>query len=258
MSLPARGFDFHCHVDLLPDPEATIEACERGRIFTLAVTTTPKAWTQNRRWTVGKCYVHAALGLHPELAGERHTEIDLLERLLTETTFLGEIGLDGSPQHRNSLQVQREVFIRILCAAQRLGRRGASIHSRRAARQVLVCLAEHTTPQRVLPILHWFSDSVSLARQAVEQGCYFSINHRMLSSRSGAALVRVLPADRVLTETDAPFTARADRESERRDVVTTVKKLAEVRGVPVDEMAATLAANAERVLAIAGVASTCS
>jgi TatD DNase family protein len=257
MNTPARGFDFHCHVDLLPDPVATIAARDLGRIFTLAVTTTPKAWVQNRRWTAGSRYVHAALGLHPELAGERHTEIDLLEQLLTETAFIGEIGLDGSPLHRNSWHVQKEVFTRTLSAAQRLGRRVASIHSRRAAREVLVCLAEHTTPQRVLPILHWFSDTVSLTRQAVEQGCYFSINHRMLSNRSGAAVVRGLPADRVLTETDAPFTDMADRESELRDVMTIVKQLAEVRSVPVDKMAAMLAANAERVLAFAGVASIC-
>jgi Tat protein secretion system quality control protein TatD with DNase activity len=70
-------------------------------------------------------------------------------------------------------------------------------------------------------------------------------------------VVRGLSADRVLTETDAPFTDGADRKSEPRDVVTTVKQLAEVRGVPVDEMAAILAANAVRVLAFAGVASTC-
>jgi TatD DNase family protein len=257
MSTPARGFDFHCHVDLLPDPVATIAACERDRIFTLAVTTTPKAWAQNRGWAAGSRYVHAALGLHPELAGERHAEIDLLERLLMETAFIGEIGLDGSPQHRNSWQVQREVFIRSLSAAQRLGGRVASIHSRRAAREVLVCLAEHTTPQRVLPILHWFSDAARLARQAAEQGCYFSINHRMLTSASGAIVVRGLPADKILTETDAPFTDRADRESGLRDVVTTVKQLAEVRDVSVDKMAAMLAANAARVLTFAGVASAC-
>ena len=190
MNIPARGFDFHCHVDLLPDPVATIATCERGRIFTLAMTTTPKAWAQNRRWTAGSHYVHAALGLHPELAGERHTEIDLLERLVPEAAFIGEIGLDGSPRCRNSWQVQSEVFIRTLSAAQQIGGRVASIHSRRAAREVLACIAEHTTPQRVLPILHWFSDAVTLARQAAKQGCYFSINHRMLSSRSGAALVQ--------------------------------------------------------------------
>ncbi len=251
MSTTARGFDFHCHVDLLPNPVATIAACDRDRVFTLAVTTTPKAWAQNHRWTEGSRYVHAALGLHPELAGERHTEIDLLERLMTETAFLGEIGLDGSPKNRNSLQIQREVFTSILRTAQRLGRRVASIHSRRAAREVLACLAEYTTPQRVLPVLHWFSDTMALARQAAEQGCYFSINHRMLNSRSGAALVRELPASRILTETDAPFANWTDRESEQLDVVRTAKEIAGVRSVPLEGMASILAANADRVLAFA-------
>jgi TatD DNase family protein len=106
----------------------------------------------------------------------------------------------------------------------------------------------------MLPILHWFSDAVTLALQAAEQGCYFSINHRMLCSRSGADVIRVLPADRLLTETDAPFADSADRVSEPRDVMITADQLAEVRGVTVDEMSTVLAANAARVLTFAGVA----
>lgn len=254
MTAPAYGFDFHCHVDLMPDPPARIAACERGRIHTIAVTTTPKAWAQNRRWLSNSGYVHAALGLHPELAAERYREIDLLESLTREATFIGEIGLDGSPQHRKSWNVQREVFVRALSAAQRLGGRVASIHSRRASREVLACLAEYTTPQRVLPILHWFSDAATLAVQAAAQGCYFSINHRMLSSGAGADLIRVLPADRLLTETDAPFADSADRRSEPGDVIITTDQLAAARGVAVDEMSAILAANAARVLTFAGVA----
>jgi len=251
MNKSARVFDFHCHVDLLPNPLATITARDRDRIFTLAVTTTPKAWAQNHRWTAGSHYVHAALGLHPELAAERHTEIDLLERLLPETAFIGEIGLDGSLKNRSSWQVQRKIFTRTLMAAQRLGRRVVSIHSRRAAREVLACLAEHTTPERVLPVLHWFSDTMALARQGAEQGCYFSINHLMLSSKSGATLVRALPGDRILTETDAPFTNNVQRKSEQSDLLTTISKIANARGVPTEEMASILAANADRVLAFA-------
>ena len=253
--MPALGFDFHRHIDLFPDPTAEIEACESSRIFTLAVTTTPKAWAQNRRWTAGCRYVHAALGLHPELAGERHAEIDLLENLLGETPFIGEIGLDGSPQHCHSWQKQREVFIRILSAAQQLGGRVGSIHSRLAARDVLACLTEHTTPERFLPILHWFSDSSALARQAAEQGCFFSINHLMLRSKRGVGLIRGLPIDKILTETDAPFTGRTRRKNEPQVVMTTIKLLAEVRGVSTNEMAAILNANATRVLNFAGIIS---
>ena len=132
---PIRGFDFHCHVDLYPDPTRVIAACERKGIVTLAVTTTPKAWLQNRRWTRGSRYVFPALGLHPELVGERHHEIALLEEHMKESHLIGEIGLDGSRQYQKSWQAQVEVFTRALAAAQHLGGRVLSIHSRRAGKQ---------------------------------------------------------------------------------------------------------------------------
>ena len=251
--LQVRCFDFHCHIDLLPDPAALIAKCEKDQIVALAVTTTPLAWRQNRLWAAGSHYVHAAVGLHPELVSERHAEIVLLERLLQESPFIGEIGLDGSPQHRKSWKIQRQVFARALSGAQRIGGRVASIHSRRAAVDVLRCVAEHTTPDRVLPILHWFSDSVAVAIRAVNLGCYFSINHRMLAGAARTELIRNLPSDRLLTETDAPFTAVDERKTQPSDVAATVARLATVRGVSLLEMKETLAENARNVFAFAGI-----
>jgi TatD DNase family protein len=248
-----RGFDFHCHVDLFPDPIAAISAREAARIMTLAVTTTPKAWGQNRKWTAGKSYVHSAVGLHPELVADRHAEIDLLERLMAETPFIGEIGLDGSASHRASLPAQRSVFTRVLKEAQRLGGRVLSIHSRRAAKDVVECLAANVSTDRVLPILHWFSDSAVTAQQAARLGCYFSINHRMLESASGLALVRGLPTDRLLTETDAPFTALQNRQVEPLDVVDAASRLAVALGLKPGDMNTMLTANASRVLGFAGI-----
>lgn len=253
MVAAANGFDFHCHVDLFPDPAALIADCDRNRIVTLAVTTTPKAWAQNRRWTSRSGFVIPAIGLHPELAAQRRAEIALLEQFMVETPFVGEIGLDGSPPHRNTLPVQKEVFSRALQSAQRLGARVLTVHSRRAGREVLTCLAEHTTPERVLPILHWFSDSVAIAVEAARLGCYFSINHRMLAADTGISLIESLPADRLLTETDAPFTEIEGRKSEPRDVTAIISRLAQLLRLPVEEVKQTVTANAERVLAFAGV-----
>jgi len=255
MTTVANGFDFHCHVDLFPDPAALIAECDRKRIVTLAVTTTPKAWTQNRRWTERSSFVIPAIGLHPELADQRREEIALLEQLMAETPFVGEIGLDGSPPHRTTLPIQKEVFSRAIQSAQRLGSRVLSIHSRRAGREVLASLVEHTTPERVLPILHWFSDSVATAVEAARFGCYFSINHRMLMADTGISLIKSVPADRLLTETDAPFTEIENRKSEPRDVTAMVLRLAQLLNLSVKEMKRTVTANAQRVLAFAGVSS---
>ena len=251
--LVVKGFDLHCHIDLFPDPAALIASCDEDQIVALAVTTTPLAWAQNKHWTAGSRYVHAAVGLHPELVRERHAELPLLEEAMEEARFIGEVGLDGSPQHRKSWGIQKEVFARILSGAQRLGGRVASIHSRRAAADVLRCIEEHTTVDRLLPILHWFSDSASLARRAVRLGCYFSINQRMLTGAAGMELIRNLPSDRLLTETDAPFTTVNGRTIEPRDVPAAVARLAIGRGTSVAEMRETLTTNARNVFAFAGI-----
>jgi TatD DNase family protein len=219
----------------------------------LAVTTTPKAWPQNRRWTAASAYVHAAVGLHPELVAQRHHEIALLEEYIGESRLVGEIGLDGSPQHRKSWEAQTGVFLRALKRAQELGGRIVSIHSRRAADEVIKLLAVHTTPDRVLPILHWFSGSASAARNAASQGCYFSVNHRMLEHDAGLALVRSLPLDRLLTETDAPFTSQDERPSRPSDTLTTARQIAAVRGLDAAELHQVLSSNARHVLGFAGV-----
>ena len=248
-----RGFDFHCHLDLYPDPAAMVASCARERIVTLAVTTTPKAWPQNRKWAAGNAYVLTAVGLHPEVVGDRHGEVDLLEEYMQDSRLVGEIGLDGSPQHKSSWDRQFDVFGRALSTAQRLGGRVVSIHSRRAANEVMKCLEEQITADRVLPILHWYSGSIGTARKAAQLGCYFSINSRSLEHDAGLALVRSLPADRLLTETDGPFTAVGSRKSAPADVVDTARQLADARGLSTAEMTHMVTANAARVLEFAGL-----
>lgn len=248
-----RGFDFHCHVDLHPDPAALIRECEQERIFTLSVTTTPKAWPKNKEWAASTAYVIPAVGLHPELVGTRYAELPLLISAISESPFVGEVGLDGSPQHRSSFSQQREVFAQTLKESQRIGGRVLTIHSRRAAKEVIDLIEQHTTPERVRCILHWFSGSVASARKAAAAGCFFSVNGRMLDGERGQALVSTLPHDRILTETDTPFTQEGERASLPWDVVRTSEKWAAVTRIAPSELNARLAANAARVLHFAGV-----
>ena len=242
-----QGYDFHCHIDLYPDPLGMISACDRDRIMTLAVTTTPKAWPQNRKWTSPSNFVHSAVGLHPELVGERYQEINLLEQYVGESSLIGEVGLDGSPKYRNSWENQKDVFSRVLRKAQALGGRVISIHSRRAAKEVVEMIRELTTPDRVVCILHWFSGTKSVAMQAASTGCYFSINAQMLQSKQGSDIVKTLPSDRLVTETDGPFTKDADRSSVPSDVLSLPKHIAELRGTSTAQINDAISRNARRL-----------
>ena len=217
------------------------------------MTTTPKAFAQNQKWTAASQYVYAAVGLHPELVGERGAELPLLEDLIGESRLVGEIGLDGSPQYSKSWNDQKQVFVRAIRRAQETGGRVVSIHSRRAADDVASLLAEYTTSDRLLPILHWFSGSWQAASKALSHGCYFSINQRMLEHRSGVDLVLKLPMSRLLVETDSPFTAFENRPSEPSDTQTTIQNLAVIRGIDAGEAHETILINARDVLRFADI-----
>lgn len=201
--------DLHCHIDLYPDPVAILDEAEARGAFVLAVTTTPKAWRGTRRLVGERRRIRVALGLHPEVVADRHGEVELLCAMMPEARYVGEVGLDGSPPHRASLDLQVKVFDRILRECEKLGGRVLSIHSRGAADRVIDALERH--PKAGLPILHWFSGSVGQVERAVSAGCWFSIGPAMMRSAKGRDLAAAMPLERVLTETDAPFARLGDR-----------------------------------------------
>ncbi len=129
--------DFHCHLDLYPDPHAVAQDCAARGLYVLSVTTTPSAWKGTSALAAGAPRIRTGLGLHPQLAHERKRELELFERLLPETRYVGEIGLDGAPEYKPYWSDQMAVFKRILDACRNAGGRILSIHSRRAASAVL-------------------------------------------------------------------------------------------------------------------------
>lgn len=248
-----EAYDFHCHIDLHDNPVALIERCEKDRIVVFAVTTTPKAWQQNQLWAENSNYVYAAVGLHPELVGARYDELDLLDEKISECRLVGEVGLDGSPQHRSSYERQKQVFAAALKSSQKYGGRVMSIHSRRAAKDVVALITKHVDPNSVLTILHWFSSSISDAQRAIEAGCYFSVNSAMLKSKNGRNLLKIIPGNKLLTETDSPFTEINGRKSEPSDVVQTVVNLADFYDEPVEKFKKQIENNSKNVLMFAGI-----
>ena len=201
--------DFHCHLDLYQDPELVLSEVLERDCYVLAVTTTPLAWEGNRALVGNTPRVSVAVGLHPELVTTRSREIDELCALLSETHYVGEIGLDGSRPHQASLDLQREVFEETLCACEAVGGRIMTIHSRGAASLVLDHLEAHRKAGS--PVLHWFSGTATELERAIDMGCWFSVGPAMLRGAKGRRLVSLMPIDRVLTETDGPIARQGSK-----------------------------------------------
>lgn len=195
--------DFHCHLDLYPDPAAIRDGCEKRGMYVLSVTTTPSAWHGTFALERGTKRIRTALGLHPQLAHERRHELALFDSLLPATRYVGEIGLDGAPEFREHWESQVTVFEHILSTCRAAGGRVMSIHSRRASGAVLDRLQAFAGAG--IPILHWFSGSLRDLDRAIALGCWFSVGPVMLASEKGRSIATRMPRDRVLTESDGPF-----------------------------------------------------
>ncbi|MCO6439347.1 MAG: TatD family hydrolase [Phycisphaerae bacterium] len=216
--------DCHCHIDLYQHPEKVADRCRVLAMRVLSVTTTPSAWTKSSRLAGGSEHIHTALGLHPQIAHERHVELDLFDSLVEKAKWIGEIGLDGSPELRDHWPVQVRVFRHILQTVSHECGRVMSIHTRRAVSPVLEALYEY--PQSGLAVLHWFAGTQAELKKAIEYGCWFSVGLPMLKTAKGRALVEKMPRDRVLTETDGPFVRRNGMSCFPWDVEITTTELA--------------------------------
>jgi TatD DNase family protein len=217
--------DLHCHLDLYPDLAAAVRECEEAEIFTLTVTTTPRAWPRNLELTKGTRHVRAALGLHPQLVADRAAELSIWESYLPETRYVGEVGLDAGPRFYRSFETQKQVFERVLKCCAASGDKIITVHSVRSAKTVLDHVESFLPRGRGKVVLHWFTGTKTDALRAVDMGCYFSINAAMLATDRHASLVAAIPMERLLTETDGPFTKTDERPSKPADVGVVVEGL---------------------------------
>lgn len=237
--------DFHCHLDLYPDPHGVARACAQRGLYVLSVTTTPSAWTGTVALVRGATRIRTALGLHPQLAHERKGELPQFEKLIHRTRYVGEIGLDGAPEFKRHWEDQLYVFTTALDICRAAGGRVLSLHSRRAATAVLDAI--EAKPGAGLPILHWFSGSARELARAVDLGCWFSVGPGMLRGEKGRELARRMPLDRVLTETDGPFAQIEGRAAWPWEAAIAVQELGSLWGASPPELERQLMSNLARL-----------
>jgi TatD DNase family protein len=237
--------DMHCHLDLYPEPFKVAEECKKRGTYVLSVTTAPKAWDGTCRLAKGCPRIRTALGLHPQIAHQRSHELELFDALLSDAKYVGEIGLDGGKGFKDHWQVQLKVFRHILSSVNSAGGRIMTIHSRASAAAVLEVLPGVDG----IPIFHWFTGTQSQLKRAIDMGGWFSIGPSMLETKKGYNLVAMMPKERVLTETDGPFTKRLGNPLFPWDVSLVIRKVACIWGCDVSEAQAIIDNNFKRLLA---------
>ena len=193
--------------------------------------------------------VFAAVGVHPENCNDvdESTFLDELKKLAShpKAAAIGEIGLDFHWE-----PFDRERQIRFFRAQLELAREldlPVCIHSRDSTKDMLDILREY----KPNGVMHCFSGSTEVARDILSFGMMISFTGLLTFKNAKKAIeaCRIIPIDRIMLETDSPYMAPVPHRGERNDsgfLIHTAEKLAEIKGLSVEETVRICNENAER------------
>lgn len=233
--------DFHCHLDLYQNSKVLLPIVAKRNIFTLVVTTSPRAWQMTSKIFAGYDNIKIAVGLHPEIVGSKVKERSLLISSIKNVIFVGEVGIDGSSKYQDTMPIQESIFTETLIECQKAGGKILSIHSRNAVSRVLGLIEKYNRDS--IPVLHWFSGTLKEANYAVDLGCWFSVGPVMANGERGRALLKKLPLDKILPETDGPFATYHSQPLMPWDAINIADTLAELWGITKDKVCLQLQQN---------------
>ena len=245
--------DSHCHLDF-PDfagelDEVVARAGAAGVGAMITICTRLGAFDGVRAIAEAFAGVYCSVGVHPH---EAAAETDVTaERLLAlarhpKVVGIGETGLDYYYQH--SPRDEQQASFRVHIAAARKSTLPLIVHTRDAERDTIDILADEMAKGAYSGVIHCFSAGPEVAEKAVELGLYISLSGIVTFKTAGALreIVRDLPRDRLLVETDAPYLAPVPKRGKRNEpafVAHTAACVAEIMGMSPDELAKTTTAN---------------
>jgi TatD DNase family protein len=193
--------------------------------------------------------VFAAVGVHPHDADTVDDYVlSYLEELSAkpEVVAIGEIGLDFY-RNLSPRRMQEEVFVKQLALAKRVDL-PVIIHDRDAHRRVMEILRAEGASHGVM---HCFSGDIGLAKQALDLGFYISFAGPITyDGRKAGEIIRKMPADKILIETDCPHLTPVPYRGKRNEPAYVKYVLERVAGIlerPVEEVEALTDGNARRL-----------
>ena len=194
--------DAHAHLDKYgAELQAALEEIKEHQIFTIAVAMDLPSY--KRSLEIGQMceFVLPTFGIHPKRAPQYADRLRELNQAIEQSPMIGEIGLDFHwVEDPSQYPAQRKVLEYFLAAAKEQ-RKIVNLHTKVAEKEILDLL-EHYDIERA--IIHWYSGPLDILRELIDFGAYFTVGVEVFSSEHIQAIARVVPEDRLLTETDNP------------------------------------------------------
>ena len=251
--------DSHCHLDRLDYKnkhknlsDVVNNAKTQGIDYLLSVCVTLKDYPAMAELIAPFEQIFSSCGVHPLYLDEVVDEVLLLEYARQEKVVaMGEMGLDFfySPENKAAQEASFRSQIRVA----KMVNKPVIVHTRDARKATLDILRSEGAEQ-VGGVLHCFTESLEMAEAAMEMGFYISVSGIVTfkNAKELQAVIKEIPLDRLLVETDSPFLAPVPHRGQENQPAYTrdvAEFVANLKGVTLEELAAVTTANFFRLFA---------
>ena len=240
--------DCHTHLDFF---EANIEEAIRdindNRILTIANSMDIESYIKNKEYSKKSKFIKPCFGIHPWKAAEYKGDLQALIPYIEESEIIGEIGLDYLwVEDKNTFEPQRNVFYFILEESIKRNK-VVSLHTKDAEEEIYNALKKYNYSKA---IIHWYSGDIITLEKLIALGCYFTISVDIGYSKKTDEVLKKIPIDRLLLETDGP-TALEWVNGEYgypKEIKNVYEKVAKHKNISVKELITVVEENVQRLL----------
>jgi len=236
--------DTHLHLDLFDNHDRMLEEAERLGMGIVAMTNAPFLFEACRKICKKYSYAWASLGMHPELVYQYKNQLKQFYDLLDLTSFVGEVGLDFTTRDETCQKAQKMVFEKILSFCSNKKNKILSVHSRKADKDVIEMIGKDY-PNTI--IMHWYSGSISNLEKVIDNGFYFSVNSSMIMAKKGQEIIKQIPNDKILLETDGPFIKNNFKHFTFEILEFVIDKIALIKGICVEDIKLQIQKNQQKI-----------
>lgn len=251
--------DSHAHIDFDSFDEDIDQVLERakdaGVCKIVCAGTTVEGSISSHEMALKHPHIYSSAGVHPHEAGDVNEET--YEKIKTlahneKVIAIGEVGLDY--HYKNSpREIQREVFARFITLAKNVNL-PLIIHTRKAEEDTLKLLKENEAG-KAGGVIHCFSGSLDMAKKCLKMGFYISIPGIVTFKKAAnlEEIVKYVPIERMLIETDAPYLAPTPFRGKRNEpayVKYVAEKIAQIKDLSIEDVARITTLNAEELFGI--------
>lgn len=249
--------DTHCHINAKvfnSDPGGYVKRAKEAGVSKFIVVSWDIASSRDAiKHAETFAEVYAAVGIHPvDAVSTPLSDLVMLEELLShpKVVALGEIGLDYHwVKEKDEQKIEHDFFIAQLALANKM-KKPVIIHMREATSDTFEILKAH--PPTYHGVMHSYSGSAEMAREFLKLGMYIGLGGPVtfLNAKDPKLVASVVPSDKLLLETDAPYLAPhpyRGKTNESKYLPLIAETIAEIRNISKEELATLTSTNAARL-----------